>query len=133
MKRPIQNLMADFADECQLSTEDWGVVQLLHNVLQPFMEAQKTLESANVTGSLAIPLIRLIREKLEASIANESGSVKTTLEAMKVKFVQKFGDGTGFTVFSPNGWNAKTGYRKQPSGFTKVQVLATAFHLNQLQ
>jgi len=45
---------------------------------------------------------------------------------MKVKFVQKFGDGTGFTVFSPNGWNAKTGYRKQPSGFTKVQVLATA-------
>jgi hypothetical protein len=126
MKRPLQNLMAVFSDECQLSSDDWGTIELLYNVLEPFMVAQKTLEAANVTGSLAIPLIKLIRNSLEASVASQSGRVQTTLEAMKLKFDQKFGDGTGFSTFSPNGWNAKTGYRKQPSGFTKVQVLATA-------
>jgi hypothetical protein len=33
--------MQDYADDCQLSHDDWDVIQLLHIVLKPFMVAQK--------------------------------------------------------------------------------------------
>jgi len=128
MKRPLQSLMEDFSKDCQLNNEDWDVILLLHTALKPFMEAQKKLESSRITGSLAIPTIKLIRDELDDCITkqDESSNVKKTLEAMRVKFNEKFGDGTGFTRFSPNGWNASTGIRQQPSGFSKVQVIATA-------
>jgi hypothetical protein len=132
VKRPLQNLMQDYADECQLSHDDWDVIQLLHDVLKPFMVAQKMLEGGGITGSLIISIVGEIRESLNNSILllptmTESVSkTRSTLLEMRKKFNEKFGNGTGFTVFADNGWNASTGIRQQPCGFSKVQVLAAA-------
>jgi hypothetical protein len=60
--------MQDYADECQLSHDDWDVIQLLHDVLKPFMVAQKMLEGGGITGSLIISIVGEIRESLNNSI-----------------------------------------------------------------
>ncbi|CAN0442995.1 unnamed protein product, partial [Ascophyllum nodosum] len=80
-----------------LGPVDWNVLELLEPVLAPFMYVQKKLESNNVTGSLVVPLICDLPKD----------------------FNNRFGDGSDILTF-------REGPRRQPQGFRKVQVMATA-------
>ncbi|CAM9886015.1 unnamed protein product, partial [Ascophyllum nodosum] len=80
-----------------LGPVDWNVLELLEPVLAPFMYVQKKLESSNVTGSLVVPLICDLPKD----------------------FNNRFGDGSDILTF-------REGPRRQPQGFRKVQVMATA-------
>ena len=138
LKKPLEALNGTLPEDCRLTSQDWTTLDVLHRTLEPFMVAQKTLESGGVTSSKVIPLIYDLRKKLEkassvivdktdvSEAAEASRQVKETTAKMLVKFNKKFGDGTKVTVFGPNGTNASEGPRLQPQGFTRKQVLATA-------
>lgn len=129
LQRPLLNIIDTLPSGCYLTTDDFDVVSLLCACLKPFMVAQQMLESGGVTSSLVIPMIGLLRKGLQTVIDNESNTfaaIRSTAVAMMKVFVDKFGDGTRICSFGALGENAREGIRKQPQGFTKNQVLATA-------
>ena len=116
-----------------LGPVDWNVLELLEPVLAPFMYVQKKLESNNVTGTLVVPLIcdlrtglDLERKALQQPTPGASADVLAArvlllpcLEALAKDFDNRFGDGSDFLTF-------REGPRRQPKGFRKLQVMATA-------
>ena len=116
-----------------LGSVDWNVLELLEPVLAPFMYVQKKLESNNVTGTLIVPLIcdlrtgfDLERKALQQPTPGASADVLAArvlllpcVEALAKDFDNRFGDGSDILTF-------RKGPRRQPQGFRKVQVMATA-------
>ncbi|CAN0271272.1 unnamed protein product, partial [Ascophyllum nodosum] len=116
-----------------LGPVDWNVLELLEPVLAPFMYVQKKLESNNVTGSLVVPLICDLRTGLDSERKalqqpNPSASADVLaarvlllpcVEALAKDFNNRFSDGYDILTF-------REGPRRQPQGFRKVQVMATA-------
>ena len=116
-----------------LGPVDWNVLELLEPVLAPFMYVQKKLESNNVTGTLVVPLIcdlrtglDLEREALQQPTPGASADVLAArvllllcVEVLAKDFDNRFGDGSDILTF-------REGPRRQPQGFRKVQVMATA-------
>ena len=97
------------------------------------MYVQKKLESNNVTGTLVVPLIcdlrtglDLERKALQQPTPGASADVLAArvfllpcVEALAKDFDNRFGDGSDILTF-------REGPRRQPQGFWKVQVMATA-------
>ncbi|CAN0378335.1 unnamed protein product [Ascophyllum nodosum] len=116
-----------------LGPVDWNVLELLEPVLAPFMYVQKKLESNNVTGSLVVPLICDLRTGLDserkalqqpnpgasADVLAARVLLLPCVEALAKDFNNRFGDGSDILTF-------REGPRRQPQGFRKVQVMATA-------
>ena len=116
-----------------LGPVDWNVLELLEPVLAPFMYVQKKLESNNVTGTLVVPLIcdlriglELERKTLQQPTPGASADVLAVrvlllpcVEALAKDFESRFGNGSDILTF-------REGLRRQPRGFRKVQVMATA-------
>ncbi|CAN0217747.1 unnamed protein product [Ascophyllum nodosum] len=116
-----------------LGPVDWNVLELLEPVLAPFMYVQKKLESNNVTGSLVVPLICDLRAGLDserkalqqpnpgasADVLAARVLLLPCVEALAKDFNNRFGDGSDILTF-------REGPRRQPQGFRKVQVMATA-------
>ena len=116
-----------------LGPMDWNVSELLEPKLAPFMYVQKKLESNNVTGTLAVPLIcglrtglDLERKALQQPTPGASADVLAArvlllpcVEALAKDFDNRSGDGSEILTF-------REGPRRQPQGFRKVQVMATA-------
>ena len=116
-----------------LGPVDWNVLELLEPVFAPFMYVQKKLESNNVTGTLVVPLIcdlrtglELERKALQQPTPGASADVMAArilllpcVEALAKDSDNRFGDGSDILTF-------REGPRRQPQGFRKVQVMATA-------
>ena len=116
-----------------LGPVDWNVLKLLEPVLAPFMYVQKKLEADNVTGTLVVPFIcdlrtglDLERKALQQPTPGASADVLAArvlllpcVEALAKDFENRFGDGSDILTF-------REGPRRQPQGFRKVQVMATA-------
>lgn len=116
-----------------LGPVDWNVFELLEPVLAPFMCVQKKLESNHVTGSLVVPLICDLRNGLEVerqALQQPAPGASADAQAARVLLLpcvdalakdlnNRFGDGSDILTF-------REGHRRQPKGFRKVQVMATA-------
>lgn len=118
-----------------LSDTDWEVLRLIEPILRPFMKAQKDLEGAQyVTGSMTIGKMAELREGLEAAITDlkavaQQGLKETTQKAMEAvrpdaealmaDFTNRWGDGSNILEY-------REGKRRQPQGFKRQQVYATA-------
>ncbi|CBJ33910.1 conserved unknown protein [Ectocarpus siliculosus] len=118
-----------------LSDTDWEVLRLIEPILRPFMKAQKDLEGAQyVTGSMTIGKMAELREGLEAAITDlkavaQQGLKETTQKAMEAvrpdaealmaDFTNRWGDGSNILEY-------REGKRRQPQGFKRKQVYATA-------
>ena len=116
-----------------LGSVDWNVLELLEPVLAPFMYVQKKLESNNVTGTLVVPFIcdlrtglELERKTLQQPTPGASADVLAArvlllpcVEALAKDFESRFGNRSDILTF-------REGQRRQPRGFRKVQVIATA-------
>ena len=99
------------------------------------MYVQKKLESNNVTGTLVVPLIcdlrtglELERKTLQQPTPGASADVLAArvlllpcVEALAKDFESRFGNGSDILTF-------REGLRRQPRGFQKVQVMATALN-----
>ena len=97
------------------------------------MYVQKKIESNNVTGTLVVPLICDLRTGLElerktqqqptpgasADVLAARVLLLPCVEALAKDFESRFGNGSDILTF-------REGLRRQPRGFRKVQVLATA-------
>ena len=116
-----------------LGPVDWNVLELLEPVLPPFMYVQKKLESNNVTGALVVPLIcdlrtgldlerKALRQPTPGASADALAARVLLLpyvEALAEDFDNRFGDGFDILTF-------REGPQRQPQGFRKLQVMATA-------
>ena len=119
-----------------LGPVDWNVLELLEPELVPFMYVEKKLESNHVTGTLVVPLIcdlrtglELERKALQRPTPGASADVLAArvlllpcVEALAKDFDSRFGNGSDILTF-------REGPRRQPRGFRKVQVMATALDL----
>lgn len=118
-----------------LSAVDWLVLKLLVPVLEPFITSvQNKLKSNHVTGSLVVPLIADLRKGVENAQMElrQPLSLGATLDVLEAKaallpyveaLVENLDKGLG------DGSNLLTigeGPRRQPKGFKKEQVMATA-------
>lgn len=123
-----------------LTSKDWAMLALLKLALAPQHVLQKVFEGDSyVTGSLVIPLIADLRTSMVEAVeecnptlspvAEESISVLQlsareaiypSLVAILEDINTRWGDGTSVTTF-------REGPRRQPQGFTRLQVLATAY------
>ena len=97
------------------------------------MYVQKKLESKNVTGTLVVPLIcnlrtglDLERKALQQPTPDASADVLAArvlllpcVETLAKDFDNRFGDESDILTF-------REGPRRQPQGFRKMQVMATA-------
>ncbi|CAB1116638.1 unnamed protein product [Ectocarpus sp. CCAP 1310/34] len=117
-----------------LNEKDWEVLQLVEPLLHPFMTAQKHLEaSKGVTVSLVTAYIADLRDELdeaierlqayscpaESIVAEAKKDILRCAPALQTDLSRRWRDGTDVLVYTE-------GPRRQPRGFKKKQVLATA-------
>jgi hypothetical protein len=119
--------------ELRLTSDEWNILEVCVCILEPFMEAEKTLEGEKyVTASLTIPILFLIRNKIETQINSPVISEETRLNLGTVMdaFVQRFGtfDST-LPPASQQYGNAIEGKNRQPNGFTEMQCMASALDI----
>lgn len=117
-----------------LLEKDWEVLGMVVPLLEPFMVMQKELEaSKEVTGSLVIPYMHDLRRDLDEAVdrlkahdcpadsitAAAKRDVVLCGKALQGDFNRRWGDGHDVLTH-------QEGPRRQPCGFRKEQVLATA-------
>jgi hypothetical protein len=119
--------------ECRLTSVEWSILDVCVGILEPFMEAEKTLEGEKyVTASLTIPILFTIRRAIATKMACRDISQETRSNLVKVlaAFEQRFG--TFDTTLPPateQHGNAIEGEKRQPCGFTESQCIASALDI----
>jgi hypothetical protein len=104
----------------------WIIVELVRNVLEPFMIAQKLLEGEKyITISFVPGIIYSIREGLKAVENDENNheSVKVLSRKMLVDFCRRWESGDEMTVFSEN---ETEGTQRTLKGLSKLTMMAAA-------
>lgn len=137
LKRAIESYEVVEGVDATLQKLDWAILEKLHRLLEPLSVLHKVFEGDQyVTGSLVIPLVKDLRDNTvtaanvcapavnPAADASVSELERNTREAIRpcVSVLLRdinalWGDGTQITNF-------REGPRRQPLGFTRLQVLA---------
>jgi hypothetical protein len=109
-------------DVFKLDDYDWGDLEVLKEMLEPFKIAQEKLEGSQyVTSSLVIPVVEEIRCKLQSTLehydSDEAPTSVTLLQRVITGFNLRFGDGSHICEL-------KEGPKRQPCGYTPEQVVA---------
>ena len=97
LRKYLDGLEESKVIENNLKMVEWGKVQQIIEVLQPFQQVQQLLEGEHyVTISLYPALITLIRTKLEKQASNAAldDDVKGLAGELLVDFNQRWGDGS---------------------------------------
>lgn len=111
---------------CNLSARQWVTVELVRNILKPFMAAQKCLEGEKYVTISFIPGIVLgMRTKLVAVIYDEEAPqcMRDLCDKMLQDFVTRWGSGDEDTVFIEND---TTGRYNRLKGLSKLTMMAAA-------
>ena len=115
--------------DIRLTSDEWSILETCVSILEPFMDAEKTLEGEKyVTASLTIPILFIIRRAIETQIDSQVISAETRVNIVSLlqAFEQRFGtfDSTLRPTHEEFG-NAIEGFHRQPRGFTESQCLAS--------
>ena len=95
----------------------WRHLMDICMVLKPFEDVMKALESDKTTGSVVLPLVKHLRKKL-VEMCSINNTLRDVIGRALISFDEKFG-GEGEVWYSE-------GPRRQPRGFQKVQLMASA-------
>jgi zinc finger BED domain-containing protein 1 (E3 SUMO-protein ligase ZBED1) len=111
---------------CNLTGMQWVIVELVRNVLKPFMIAQKLLEDEKyITISFVPGIIYSVRQGLKAVENDENNheSIKVMSRKMLVDFCRRWGSGDEMTVLSEN---ETEGTQRRLKGLSKLTLMAAA-------
>jgi hypothetical protein len=119
--------------DIRLTSDEWSILETCVSILEPFMDAEKTLEGEKyVTASLTIPFLFIIRRAIETQQESQVISAETRLNLVSLlqAFEQRFGtfDATLPPTHEEFG-NAIEGFHRQPRGFTESQCLASVLDI----
>jgi hypothetical protein len=119
--------------DCRLTSDEWSILDVCVGILEPFMEAEITLEGEKyVTASLTIPILFTIRRAIATKMLCReiSQETRSNLGNVLQAFEQRFG--TFDTTLPPateQHGNAIEGKNRQPCGFTESQCIASALDI----
>jgi len=115
-------MQTDHNLRCNLIDQEWVDVQLLHDLLEPFMHIQKVLEGEQyVTISILLSLVSMSRQNLIHAVNNGPQSFRALCQEMLFDFNLRWGDGT--QVYTGE---TTRGARNRLVGLQPLAVEATA-------
>lgn len=119
--------------ELRLTSDEWKILEVCVAILEPFMEAEKTLEGEKyVTASLTIPVLFMIRRAIDYHQSSQeiSDETRANLVTVRKAFEQRFGTFDSTLPSAPEQYgNAIEGKNRQPAGFTESQCMASALDI----